>query len=50
MQQTDWLRLNPLVRRSQLPRQQAIILLARLCRYGLAKWRFYNHQFEFALA
>ena len=50
MQQTDWLRLNPLVRRSQLPRQQAIILLARLCRYGLAKWRLNDHQFEFALA
>ena len=49
MQQADWWRLNPLVRRSQLPRQQVIIILARLCRYGLAQWRFSDHQFEFAL-
>mgnify|MGYP002853401355 CR=1 FL=1 len=50
MQQTSWLRLNPLVRHSHLPRQKVILLLARLCRYGLARWRLSDHQFEFALA
>jgi predicted HTH transcriptional regulator len=49
LQQAPWLRLNLLVRRSQLPRQKVIALLARLCRYGLARWRLNDHQFEFGL-
>lgn len=49
MQHLPWQRLNPLVHRSHLPRRKLIILLARLCRYGLAQWRLNDHQFEFAL-
>ena len=46
----QWQKLNPLVRRAQLPRPRVINLLARLCRYGLAEWRLSDdHQFEFAL-
>ena len=41
--------LNRLVRRSRLPRQKTIILLARFLRYGLVTCRFENQQFLFAL-
>lgn len=40
--------LNQLVRRSRLPRQKAIILLARLIRFGLARWQYTDQQFLFS--
>ena len=49
MGEGEWLRLNQIVRRSQLPRPRVITLLARLMRYGLVDCRFDNHQFCFAL-
>lgn len=42
--------LNQLVRRSRLPRQKAIILLARLIRFGLARWQYTDQQFLFSEA
>ena len=47
--QTVWLRLNQIVRRSRLPRPKVITLLARLVRFGLVSWRLEEHQFVFAL-
>ena len=49
MGEGEWLRLNQIVKRSQLPRPRVITLLARLMRYGLVDCRFDNHQFCFAL-
>ena len=40
--------LNQLVRRSRLPRQKVIILLARLIRFGLARWQYTDQQFLFS--
>ena len=42
--------LNQLVRRSRLPRQKVIILLARLIRFGLARWQYTDQQFLFSEA
>ena len=39
--------LNQLVRRSRLPRHKVIILLARLIRFGLARWQYTDQQFLF---
>ena len=43
------LRLNAIVKRSQLPRREVIVLLGRLCRYGLVQWQLREHEFVFAL-
>jgi hypothetical protein len=45
----EWVGLNPLVKRTRLPRPKVIVMLARCCRYGLATWRMEDHRFEFAL-
>ncbi len=39
--------LNHLVRASGLPRKEVIVLLARLIRFGIVKWRYDGHQFIF---
>lgn len=41
--------LNAIVRRSRLARPKVVTLLARLCRYGLAKWQLEDHRFMFSL-
>lgn len=46
---TGPLRLNAIVKRSQLPRREVIVLLGRLCRYGLVQWQLCEHEFVFAL-
>lgn len=43
------LRLNAIVKRSQLPRREVTVLLGRLCRYGLVQWQLREHEFVFAL-
>ena len=40
--------LNQLVRRSRIPRHKVIILLARLIRFGLARWQYIDQQFLFS--
>ena len=40
--------LNQLTRRTRLPRQQVINLLARFIRYDLAQWKYDAHQFLFS--
>ena len=49
MQQAPCQTLNQIVKRSRLPRQKVITLLARFIRYGLATWQLHDHQFLFAL-
>ena len=39
--------LNPLVRKSGMPRRRVVILLARLIRFGLVKCQYDGHQFIF---
>ena len=39
--------LNQLVRRSRIPRPKVITLLARLIRFGLARWQYTDQQFLF---
>ena len=41
--------LNRLVRRSRLPRQKVVIMLARFLRYGLVTCQYQNQQFFFTL-
>jgi len=41
------LTLNQVVRRSGVQRQQVVVILARLIRYGLARWRFDGGRFLF---
>ncbi|MBR6964487.1 MAG: ATP-binding protein [Prevotella sp.] len=41
--------LNQIVRRSRLPRNKAVGLLARLVRYGLVEMKLTDHQFLFTL-
>ena len=43
------LTLNLLVRRSTLPRQKVITLLARLIRFHVAQWEYADQQFLFSL-
>ena len=43
------LTLNQLVRRSTLPRQKVITLLARLIRFHVAQWEYADQQFLFSL-
>lgn len=43
------LTLNQIVKRSNLPRHQVIALLARLIRFGTAKWEYSDQQFLFSL-
>ncbi|WP_294743248.1 ATP-binding protein [uncultured Prevotella sp.] len=43
------LTLNQLVRRSTLPRQKVITLLARLIRFHVAQWEYADQQFLFCL-
>ncbi|MGX8696043.1 MAG: AlbA family DNA-binding domain-containing protein [Prevotella sp.] len=50
MKDGQQLTLNQLVKRTRLPRQKCVTLLARLIRYGLATWRLEGHQFLFALS
>ncbi len=45
---TQWQTLNQIVRRSRLPRQKAVLLLARMIRYGLALWKYDAQQFHFS--
>ena len=40
--------LNQLVRRSRIPRHKVITLLARLIRFGLARWQYAEQQFFFS--
>ena len=44
-----FLTLNQIVKRSNLPRHQVIALLARLIRFGTAKWEYSDQQFLFSL-
>lgn len=44
-----FLTLNQIVKRSNLPRHQVIALLARLIRFGTAKWEYSDRQFLFSL-
>ena len=44
-----FLTLNQIVKRSNLPRHQVIALLARLIRFGIAKWEYSDQQFLFSL-
>ena len=41
--------LNMIVRRSALPRQKVISLLARLIRFNVARWEYADQQFLFSL-
>ena len=41
------LTLNQIVRLSHLPRRKVIIMLARLIRFGLVRWDYFNQQFTF---
>ena len=41
--------LNQIVRLSKLPRYKVITLLARLIRFGTARWEYTNQQFLFSL-
>ena len=41
--------LGVIVRRSGLPRRQVIALLARLIRFGVARWQYVDGQFVFSL-
>ena len=41
--------LNQIVRLSKLPRHKVITLLARLIRFGTARWEYTNQQFLFSL-
>lgn len=41
--------LNQIVRLSRLPRQQVIMILARLIRFGNVRWEYANQQFLFSL-
>lgn len=41
--------LNQIVKRSNLPRHQVIALLARLIRFGIAKWEYSDQHFYFSL-
>ena len=41
--------LNQIVRRSRLPRRQVVGLLARLIRFGVARWEYADGQFVFSL-
>ena len=43
------LTLNQLVRRSAIPRHKVITLLARLIRFGTARWEYSDQQFLFSL-
>jgi hypothetical protein len=43
-----WQTLNQIVRRSRLPRQRCVALLARIIRYGLAQWQYHDCQFLFS--
>ena len=43
------LTLNQVVRRSLIPRRQAITLLARLIRFQVARWEYTGQQFLFSL-
>ena len=43
------LTLNQLVRRSAIPRNKVIILLARLIRFRVARWEYSDQQFLFSL-
>lgn len=43
------LTLNQIVKRSNLPRHKVIALLARLIRFGIAKWEYSDQQFYFSL-
>jgi len=45
----EWLVINQIVRRSQLPRASVISLLARLVRFDLVNIQLIDHQFRFAL-
>ena len=40
--------LNQLVRRSGIPRPKVITLLARLVRFGVARWEYIDQQFLFS--
>ena len=40
--------LNQLVRRSRIPRHKVITLLARLIRFGLARWQYADQQILFS--
>ena len=40
--------LNQLVRRSRIPRHKVITLLARLIRFGLARWQYTDQQILFS--
>jgi len=42
--------LNQVVRRSRLPRPKVITLLARLIRFGVARWEYHDQQFLFSLS
>ena len=44
-----FLTLNQIVKRSNLARHQVIALLARLIRFGTAKWEYSDQQFLFSL-
>jgi hypothetical protein len=43
------LTLNQIVRRSSIPRQKAIHLIARLIRFHIARWEYKEQQFMFSL-
>ena len=42
--------LNQVVRRSRLPRPKVITLLARMIRFGVARWEYHEQQFLFCLS
>jgi DNA-binding IclR family transcriptional regulator len=42
--------LNQVVRRSRLPRPKVVTLLARLIRFGVARWEYRDQQFLFSLS
>jgi predicted HTH transcriptional regulator len=45
---TEAMTLNQLVRRSGIPRPKVITLLARLVRFGVARWEYIDQQFLFS--
>lgn len=47
--QEQRLPLNHIVRRSRISRHKVITLLARLIRYHVIQWEYYNQQFLFSL-
>ena len=45
---TEAMTLNQLVRRSGIPRPKVITLLARIVRFGVARWEYIDQQFLFS--